>query len=328
MNDGKKIEKIVRLIQETLKDIPKTRIYSNHRIPNTSGRKREIDVLIISEVNTMTIKIAIECKNLKIPVPVEKIEAFNSKCLRINGISKKVFVSASGYQADSIEAAKCFEIELYTIDEISKEKIVSWFPISQLKMQIKIKLPLKIQFSGDSNDIKKLPQDYNLLVHYKNKKDISIHILGYVWNHLVIEKQQEIRSFLILNFLKRKDTERIDQHYSLPFSLTINGVHTIGNDNSKIVINKIDSELEVWFEESPSNIIGAQSYKNEKEITKANTVTIDIGKNQRSDIVFADEKLGIFHTDSKGNLYELKTLAKYDPKTDKLEILKKTKNEG
>ncbi len=50
MTDGKKIERFVRLVQETLKSIPNTEIFSNYRIENKSGRKREIDVFIKSQI--------------------------------------------------------------------------------------------------------------------------------------------------------------------------------------------------------------------------------------------------------------------------------------
>ena len=86
MNDGKKLEQLVRFVQETLKNVPDTEIFSNYKIENISGRKREIDVFIKSQINGMDIKIAIKCKDYKNAIPVEKIEAFNSKCQRINGI--------------------------------------------------------------------------------------------------------------------------------------------------------------------------------------------------------------------------------------------------
>ena len=51
MNNGKRLEKLVRLIQEALKDYPNTEIFSNYKIKNNSGRKREIDVLLKTTVN-------------------------------------------------------------------------------------------------------------------------------------------------------------------------------------------------------------------------------------------------------------------------------------
>lgn len=327
MKDGKKTERLVRLIQETLKEIPETNIYSNFKIKNISGRKREIDVLIDSSINSMNIKIAIECKDYKRPVSVEKIEAFNSKCMRIEGISKKVFVSTSGYQADAVEAAKDFNIDLYRIDDISPEKITSWFPIMQLKQNIKIKLPLKIHLFGEKDDINKLPQKDELIVYSPDEKD-PINIVGFVWNNFVKQKQHEIWNYLILNTLKRTETEKVNQHISLPFIMHLKGVYTLATDRNKFSIKKIEGELEVWFEEQPANITESKAYLNKSGTSQANTLSIDLGKNETTDIIFSKQnKISMFHTDSHGNVNQLKTLATYNLKTDKLEILDR-KNEG
>lgn len=329
MKDGKKIEKVIRLIQETLKDSPYTKIYSNYKIENISGSKREIDILIVSVINSMEIKIAIECKNYNKPVPVDKIEAFNSKCLRIKGISKKVFVSASGYQSDALKAAKDFDIEPYFIDEISKENINGWFPIYQVKPQIKIKVPLKINIDGGKDTIKKIPQEDNLIIHYfpDDINEKTIPLIGYIWNTVVVAKQYEIRSFLLANLIQKKNNEDVSQHFSIPFSIDLKGVYILDNDNNRVYINRVASELDVWLEKTTMNISDSQLLRNEAGGTTANTLTLDIGENEKADLIIANDNLGFFYTDSNGKIIELKPLAKYDPKTDNLEIFDK-KNEG
>lgn len=326
MKDGKKIEKVIRLIHETLKDTPNTKIYSNLKIENKSNRKREIDVLIVSVINSMEIKIAIECKDYNKPVSVEKIEAFYSKCLRIKGISKKVFVSASGYQADAIIACRDFEIELNYIDQISKENITGWFPIVQVKPQIRIKVPIKINIDGDEEIIKKLPQDDNLIVHYfsdeVNKK--SIPLVEYIWEIFVVKKQYEIRSFLLANIIQKK--ENVAKHFDIPFSIKMIDVYIVASDDSKVYINEIASELDVWLEKTIINIADSHHLHGEGGQTIANTLTLNVGKYEKADLVIANDNLGIFHTDSNGKVIKLKTLAKYDPKTETFEIFDK-KNE-
>ena len=83
VKDGKNIERLIKLIHESLKEIPNTRIYPNHRIKNTSGRKREIDLYVSCQLQNLEINIAIECKDYERAVSVKEIEAFYSKCLRI-----------------------------------------------------------------------------------------------------------------------------------------------------------------------------------------------------------------------------------------------------
>lgn len=328
MNDGKKIERFTRLIQETLKNIPQTKIYSNYQIKNKSGRKREIDVLIKSRINNLDIIIVIECKDYKRPVPVDKIESFNSKCQRIEGISKKVFVATNGYQADSIEAAKHFDIELYNLSEISKKEITTWFPIKQLKINIKLQLPFKIQVIGEESDFGNLPYDNELIVHYFGKEE-SIQISGFVWNSVVVKKQKEIQSLLFIDFMKRKSNDKIDKQTRIPFTLKVSGIYVLGKENKKLKISKIESEIVCWFEETPANIIEARKYEQSGSNPEASIVSLDVGREEVADIIFTQEDdISIFHTKNDGQIYQLKTLASYDPKTDKLEIMKQNKNEG
>src|SRR4051812_33154350 len=109
---GKELEKIIKLIEDTLKDSSNTIVYNNHKIKNTGGRYREFDVFIESKISGHEIKIAIECKDFKSKIPAEKIEAFETKCKRIPTINKKIFVSSNGFQAEAINVAKDCGIDL------------------------------------------------------------------------------------------------------------------------------------------------------------------------------------------------------------------------
>nr|WP_321486307.1 restriction endonuclease [uncultured Draconibacterium sp.] len=325
MNDGKKIEKLVRLIQETLKNIPNTEIFSNFKIENNSGRKREIDILIKSCINNMDIKIAIECKNYKKPIPVEKIEAFNSKCMRIKGISKKVFVSSSGYQADSYEAAKDFEIELFSLDEISEKEISEWFPIKKLRANIKLQLPFNIQIQATEEEIKKIPNE-QLTIHFY-EKDNPILISGFVWNSVVVPEQNTIQSYMLLDFMKGNCINEKDKQTRIPFSLNGKGIYIIGEGNKKLNILKIESEIVCWYDEVFAHVIGAKNYKKVDSTTEASVVSLDVGKDEIADIVLTNQNdISIFHTTKDGQVYQMRTLASYDPKTDKLKIINEEKN--
>lgn len=133
MQKGDLLEITLRIIQESLKDNNSTEIYSNYRIENSSGRRREFDIVIKTTVNGFELTVVIECKDYKKPVPVEKIEAFHSKCLRIPTVNKKIFVSRNGFQADSINAAREFGIECYHIENIDTDIVKTWFSISLIK---------------------------------------------------------------------------------------------------------------------------------------------------------------------------------------------------
>jgi len=327
MNDGKKLEKLVRLVQETLKNLPNTEIYSNYKLENISGRNREIDVFIKSQINGMGIKIAIECKDYKNAIPVEKIEAFNSKCQRIKGISKKVFVSSNGYQADAIEAAKYFDIELFKLNEISKKQIAEWLPIKQLKANIKLQLPFKIQLQGTEDEIKNIPNE-ELTVHYYENRP-SILITGFVWNAVVVPKQRIIQNYMLLDFMKGNCKKENDRYTRIPFVLDLKGVYILGKNDKKLNLNKIESEVVGWYDETPAHIIEAKTYEKVDTNPDATIVSLDVGKEETAEIVMTQkDDFSIFHTKKDGQTFKLVTLASYDPKTDELKIMKKDKNKG
>jgi predicted helicase len=133
---GKGLEKVIQLIEETLKDSPETIIHKNHKVKNSGGRMREFDVFIESKVNGYDIKIAIECKDYKTAIPAEKIEAFETKCNRVKSISKKVFISTNGFQAEAINVAKDCGIELRIASKLNSNLIASWFPIVKINIKL------------------------------------------------------------------------------------------------------------------------------------------------------------------------------------------------
>jgi hypothetical protein len=319
MKNGKKLEKLVRLIQETLKDFPKTEIFSNYKIQNRSGRKREFDVLLRTTVNNYDFLIVIECKDYKTAVSVEKIEAFNSKCQRVKGISKKVFVAANGYQADAIDAAKDFDIELYHLNEIDKHKVIEWFPIKQLKGRYLLKQPYEILIDCPDKDFAPEGED-ELIVYFYDNSD-PILLTGLLWNKVVFEKQRYFKSILIYDFLKYNN---FDYQTIFPFKIDLSGVYLKGKKEKKIDILSVKSSVIGWLEEIPATIIEARSYNSPNCKTIANIVTIDINKNEVADIVFTEDKeLKIFHTESNGHVNQMETLFEYNPKTDEFIDLRK-----
>jgi hypothetical protein len=132
MKQGALLEKTLRIVQESLKDNVNTEIFSNYKIENSSGRKREFDIAIKTIVNGFELLVVVECKDYKTPVPIEKIESFHSKCLRIPTINKKIFVSRNGFQADAINAANDFGMECYDIENIDPYIVKSWYAISMI----------------------------------------------------------------------------------------------------------------------------------------------------------------------------------------------------
>lgn len=316
MNNGKNFEKLVRLIQETLKDTPSTEIFSNYKIENKSGRKGEIDIFIQSSINNMEIKIAIECKDYRKPVSVEKIDAFNSKCQRIKGISKKVIVSSNGYQEDAYNSANFHDIELYKLSEISKDKISEWFPITQLKPNLRLQLPFKIHVFGDESDIERFQRDKKIVIHYFKEKE-SVLLENLLWEN-VIENQNEIKNYMLFDFIKKKGKEKSKIETRIPFSIDFEGIYISGEDGKKLEVSKIESEVVGWFDELPANITEARKYVKKDANIEASIVSLDVGTEEKADIIFTNKNdISIFHTKQDGKIYPMKSFCIYDTKTDK-----------
>jgi len=323
MNNGKRLEKLVRLIQEALKDYPNTEIFSNYKIKNNSGRKREIDVLLKTTVNNFDLIIAIECKDYKNAVPVEKIEAFNSKCDRIKGISKKIFVATNGYQADAIDAAKEFEIELYNLNEIDEQEIIKWFPVMQLKGNYLLKQPYNILIEEKEKEFVSTSEDEELIVYFHDGKE-PILLTGLLWNKVVFENQRLFKSILICDFMKY---DNLNYQTLFPFKLTLSGVYLKGLNDRKINLLRVDSYVIGWLEKNPATILEARSFNKSNNQSIANVVTVNIDK-EVADIVYTnDQELKIFHTNSKGEVKQMVTLFEYNPKTDTFIDFRKEKNE-
>ena len=107
-------------------------------------RKREIDVLIVGFIAGYQIKIAIECKNEKLPIGSPKIDAFRGKLLDI-GIHEGVFVSASGYTQDAIEVAKEAGIKTLTLKGLTPDSLQS--VIYQAIQNVIFLLPIVVAWS-------------------------------------------------------------------------------------------------------------------------------------------------------------------------------------
>lgn len=152
MRKGKNLEEVIHLIQNSLVNND-TIVSKNKKLKNASGNYREFDVLIESKINELQIVIAIECKDYKKPVAVEKVEAFNSKCSRIPIINKKIMISPAGFQKDAISAAEEFGIDIYEFKNLDTEVINNWIIKEFYPIELYIVYDhVEIEFSKTPNE--------------------------------------------------------------------------------------------------------------------------------------------------------------------------------
>lgn len=146
---GDQYEDFTREVYESIKEIETlglvkcTTIEQHKLIQNAYGVKREIDLyweytdLVTNELK----KVAIECKNYKNPVSIEKIDAFNTKISDLN-IDHAIFCAKHGVQSGGIECAKHHNIQIIELREPEDSDMEG--RIQQIVCTIHFCLPPKI----------------------------------------------------------------------------------------------------------------------------------------------------------------------------------------
>jgi hypothetical protein len=320
MKKGRQFEKFVQLIQESFKDSPSTEIYSNYKLETIKGRKREFDVFIKSSLNNYEINIAIECKDQKRPISVDKIEAFHSKCQRFKGISKKVFVTSGEYQADSIDAAKEFDIELYHLSEISQKIVVSWISLVLLKPVYKLKAPYNIGINDSEDKLTGINLEEDPLMYYYDTSEKPIRMTFFLWDNIIVERQKEIQSCMIFDFIRNKNIHK-SLITTIPFKMPVKGLYLLNSEGRKLKISQIDAEVICWFDEVNVKFDDARKYQNHTtKNVEASLISFEIGSGNKYELVFtSNNEFSAFYTSEDNEQKKLKLLLTYDPRTDKFE---------
>lgn len=122
------VEKLERILSgndvEILHDV---------RLPDkrTSGRKRQIDVLVRVKVGTHKLLVILECRNRKYKDDVSWIDELAKKRDAVSA-HKAVAISSSGFTRTAIEVARDENIDLRTIEEISISDVAHWFAAKEV----------------------------------------------------------------------------------------------------------------------------------------------------------------------------------------------------
>jgi hypothetical protein len=116
MNKGRNFEKFIADIERALNNLPDVKVFHDVKLPDTTGGKRQIDVLIIDERGRFVYKTIIECKNTKAKVGINTVDAFK-EVIRAVGAHQGIIVSANGFQRGARRAIKDTNIHLYQLSE-------------------------------------------------------------------------------------------------------------------------------------------------------------------------------------------------------------------
>jgi hypothetical protein len=319
---GAQFERTIRLIQEAFKDSKSTQILSNYKIPNESGNNREIDILIISKINDFEIHIAIECKDYSKKIPVEKIEAFQSKCDRIKQINKKIFVSSNGFQSDAINSANYYGIELLTASELSREYLENLLPIRQLKPEIlRIVNNAVLNFDATEENLNELQKTFTGEIF--NESDNSSTNINIVLDEAITKYRREIFALALFEWMKMENKNNEEITFPVKFGLQFSGSYIIGLNNERITLLSGTFDVLVKFGFIYPQMISGRTLKDKNGNIKANTINVKIKDNLESEMIIKDNEISEFYVTEDMQTRKLETLFTYNPKTDKITKPKK-----
>jgi len=180
---GDILEKVIA----EMHDMPRVTVERNVFLPTLdgSGRAREIDVLLTSQVAGFSIRMAIECKNETEATGVQKIDEFIGK-LQDVGIPPQlgIFVSSSRYTSGAIKRAKSVSIRTLLLQDISKD-----LPEAiKTAYQSKIYLQLTITSIQISNDIPGTANSSEILFFKDENGKVAGSVADLVWKEWISGK--------------------------------------------------------------------------------------------------------------------------------------------
>lgn len=242
-------EKVNHLIQESFRSDTSTEILCNYRIKNRRGKRREIDILIKSIVNSTPIQIAIECKDHKRVVGEPSIEAFKAKCESIPNIHKRIFVSAKGYSRGAIDAAFDYDIDLYKLEEMDIDTVKNWFILQSHNTyvshrEVKITKVCREKYAEFNGKVEK-----PFIVDYEHQKGIKLneYLSKYIEENIpgkVILMTKKEFDFIDIEFVIKHPNalivhnNKIDKLKHIHFIIK----HTFTEVKNKVIVNRFQDE--------------------------------------------------------------------------------------
>ncbi|MCL1679723.1 restriction endonuclease [Elizabethkingia miricola] len=242
------LEKIVEILEKSLSD-GNTHITRNKKIIDLDGVEREVDIYIEAILNKRKYNTIIECKNYKSPITMEKIEAFNTKCLRLPHVHKKIFLSTSEYQSGATIKAKSCNIELYQIKKNKINLIENTLNISKIYLPEKQCKILGLKIISKELIEKEIAPDSKLNLYFKDFKVVTDEYLNeifiktpQIWGYL------STRTGFLLNYKK----------VIYPY-FDLKGIYTKVKDELYLV-DSIRLKLQIEFKYTELEIKELQNY--------------------------------------------------------------------
>lgn len=162
---------------------PRFVVERNAKLPPLSKNKRrprDIDVLLSGRVVSRPAKQAIECKNLKGKVGVEKIDAFVGKLLDV-GIPHEhgVYISTRGYTRDALDRALPAGIKLLTLTGLTDDHLAS---ATSEASQFSVFYLCQVTGITVTNNVEKIAKGEELLTFFDDDGKPCGSVADLVWS--------------------------------------------------------------------------------------------------------------------------------------------------
>lgn len=177
-NTGKDYEKIVSAIHKQFSE--NASITDNDQIKGKSGRLREIDIAIRSQVVGYDVLIIVQAKDYKRKVDIEKVDSLIGTLLDV-GAAKAVLVSDSGFTKGAIDRAReDGRVELVSVIDIENNKLKARIGIPTIaeligveSMSMKIEETSKITFVFTTQMMHEARIKFNKLWNENKLKELA-----------------------------------------------------------------------------------------------------------------------------------------------------------
>ena len=276
---------MVGAIQETIKDRPNTTISVGTIIKDNNGCPREFDVLVETNVNKEALCIAFECKDYstskaKTKVDIKVVDGLIGKCRDIPIINKKIIVSTTGYTRSAIIKAESNGIQLYSLDNIPIENIMSATQVFRMMPKYTVGQEWTYHTMIPENvDLTKIQMEQ---IIYNEEDDTvwDISLLPDKWLYELPHIMEESKLYM-----DRGKTAKSKILYLTPQ----NQVYLKDNQGNKYILSKVAIPVVIDFEIITSPIVARSVLKRGDENISTNT-----------EFVFTNAGVSIVEIESEG----------------------------
>lgn len=172
---------IVERITAMMHEVPGVRVERNILLPTVdgSGRTREFDVLLTSQVAGYGVRFALECKNYTKPIGVKKIDEFIGELGDV-GIPTQyaIYVSVSGYTGGAVQRARTVGMKALTLTGLTKDRLKA--QVAEASQNIIYLVPRMVQFSL-GNYVGELEDHTQLFYFYNEEGNVCGFLPDLLW---------------------------------------------------------------------------------------------------------------------------------------------------